>query len=141
MSGPNRRSYLKQLVAEYIEAGVGKDHWEAIIDKLLADGHITEAEIRSFGISGFHRDVIRPVQTARDEAGRDKYVATKSGGIVQLEFADLSDLVFAYYRRKHHISASEARLAVMRQQIIDQHSVDPEDLDDPLAGHEPDDED
>lgn len=144
MRGPNRTAYLKQLVAEYIEAGIGKDHWREIKDKLLAEGHITVDELgRDYSDAGFHRTIIRPVEKARDEAGRDKYVATKSGGIVQMEFADLSDLVWTYYTRKHHISASQARLAVLRQQIIDQHAVDPEDLDDPMMGRDPsgDDED
>lgn len=135
MPGPNRKRYLKELVGEYIDSGVGAHSWRDIVDKLIDDGHITLDELaRDYGLEGFQRSVIRPVQKERDAAGRDKYATTKSGGIVQITFAELDDVTWVYYTRKHHISASQTRLEVLRQQIIDLHGVDPEDLPDPLEG-------
>ncbi|HEX9642076.1 MAG TPA: hypothetical protein VGB13_12290, partial [Candidatus Krumholzibacteria bacterium] len=127
MPGPNRKAYLKQIVAEYIEAGVAAEHWSAIVDKLLEDGHITTDELaRDYGRDGFQRTIIRKVQTERDNAGRDKYVVTKSGGIKQMEFSELEDCRWVYYTRKHHVDASQRRLGIYRQQVIDHHGVDPE---------------
>jgi hypothetical protein len=137
MMGVSRNRYLKELIEEYIEAGIGVHHWSELLDKMIEDGHVTIEEIaREFGRDGFQRSIIRPVQTSRDEAGRDKYVVTKSHGIQQASLAFLDDMARVYYERKHHIDASVGRLSIYRDQIIDLHGVDPEDLPDPFDKEE-----
>jgi polyhydroxyalkanoate synthesis regulator phasin len=133
----NRNRYLKELIEEYIEAGIGVHHWSELLDKMIEDGHVTIEEIaREFGKDGFQRSIIRPVQKSRDATGRDKYVVTKSGGIQQAALAFMDDMVRVYYERKHHIDASTGRLSIYRDQIIDLHGIDPEDVADPFEVHD-----
>lgn len=133
----SRIAYLKELVDELLEAGVGAHNREDVIDRLLEDGHITTEELATkFGRAGFLRIVIHPVAKQRRADGMDKYMPTKSGGLVQLELGDLDDANATYWRRRHHRDGSTRQLELLRQYIIDRFDVDPEDLPDPTAKDE-----
>ena len=133
----SRNEFLKSLVGEYLDIGVGSLSLDDITDKMLEDGHITADELANeYGRAGFRRVVISPVTKQRKADGSDKYMPNKQGGWIQTEMAGLDDVVFVYWSRKHHYQGVGARLSYLRQYIIDTFDVDPDELPDPTGGHE-----
>lgn len=132
--GVSRRAFLRERVKEYLEQGIGADHWQELLEKMLSEGDTTFEEMgREYGPDGFHRNIIRPVTRKLDGRGVQEFLPTKSGGYKQTDFADLSDCIWVYYTRKHHNERVVHRLERFRQYIIDRHGVDPEEVDDPMA--------